>query len=264
MNEAYIELMERQARRGLRLLPDRAREVERRQMGHAQRKSLANSFGEWIANSLGPWDWFVNPISFRDRPGKSDENTIRAELRQDSVKHGRGQTRIVFDDPRLKNWKPHVHGNRFPGPPVADRALVEVKDWLFDLQNAACQPIRWMIAEEFGNVGGRYHCHVLVAGVSHLRRDEWWRTAFEQFGRTRISPFDPEQGGAFYAAKYAAKKLGALHFGGPPPHQEFSARMNPSQPVGRLSTTPSVSIPREEFRRYDGRPRGWSGWRAKR
>jgi hypothetical protein len=121
-----------------------------------------------------------------------------------------------------------------------------------------------MIAEEFGNIEGRYHCHALVAGVAHLRREEWWEKAFEQFGRTKISPFAAEKGGAFYAAKYAAKRLGALHFGGPLPGGEFSAVLNPSHPVGRLFVAPSAQMSREEFRRYGSMPRGWSSWRSKR
>jgi hypothetical protein len=121
-----------------------------------------------------------------------------------------------------------------------------------------------MIAEEFGETGGRYHCHGLIAGVSHLRRDDWWERAFERFGRTKIVPFDPTRNGAFYAAKYAAKKLGALHFGGPLPNAAFSVELNPPIKVGRLALAPSAQMSREEFRRYEFFPRGWSTWRSKR
>ena len=72
----------------------------------------------------------------------------------------------------------------------------------------------WVIAEEFGALGGRWHCHGLVSGVSGLSRKFWWAEAHRRFGRTRIEPFDAERAGAFYAAKYAAKALGKIHFGG--------------------------------------------------
>jgi hypothetical protein len=264
MNEAYAELLERQSRRGLRLLPDRVRDIERMQANFAWRQELASAFGSWIAHSLGPWDWFINPISFRDRHPDLERDPKTGEPRVYPVAGQRGPVRILVDDPRLKSWGPDFRGRRSPGPPVPDRALVEIKDWLFELQTAADRPIRWMIAEEFGNIEGRYHCHALVAGVAHLRRDEWWEKAHERFGRTKIAPFDALKGGAFYAAKYTAKKLGALHFGGPLPDAEFSALLNAPQPVGRLSVTPSAEMSREEFRRYEFTPRGWAGWRSKR
>jgi hypothetical protein len=264
MNEAYLDLLERQSRRGLCQLPDRRTDVERQQHDLERRQILAAAFGDWIAHSLGSWDWFVNPISFRDRHPALEFDPKTGEPRHYPIKKRVGPVRVFVDDPRLKSWKPDFRGRQSPGPPVPDRALVEIKDWLFDLQKAADHPIRWMIAEEFGNIEGRYHCHALVAGVAHLRRDEWWEKAFEQFGRTKISPFDADKGGAFYAAKYATKKLGALHFGGPLPDAKFSALLNPSHAVGRLSVTPSAQMSRAEFRGYEFTPRGWSGWRSKR
>jgi hypothetical protein len=229
-----------------------------------RRQELASTFGSWIAYSLGPWDWFVNPISFRDRHPDLERDSKTGEPRRYRVAKQLGPISIVVDDPRLKSWKPECRGQQTPGPPVPDRALVEIKDWLFDLQTAADRPIRWMIAEEFGDIHLRHHCHLLIAGVAHLRRDEWWQKAFERFGRTRIQPFDPNKGGAFYAAKYAAKKLGALHFGGPLRNTEFVAQLSPPVPVGHSSVTPSAQMSREEFRRYEFIPRGWSGWRSKR
>jgi hypothetical protein len=264
MNEAYAELLERQSRRGLRLLPDRVRDTERTQANFERRQDLASAFGSWIARPLGPWDWFVNPISFRDRHPDLERDPKTGEPRRYRVAKHIGPVKIFVDDPRLRGWTPDFRGRQSPGPPVPDRALVEIKDWLFDLQTAADRPIRWMIAEEFGDIQGRYHCHALIAGVAHLRRDEAWQKAFERFGRTKIELFDPNKGGAFYAAKYAAKKLGALHFGGPLRDAEFVAQLGPPVRVGRLSLTPSAQMSREDFRRYESIPRGWSGWRSKR
>jgi hypothetical protein len=99
--------------------------------------------------------------------------------------------------------------------PSRDAALKAIKEWLADIQAAAgARSIGWVVAEEFGRVGGRWHCHLLVSGVSALRRQFWWREAFRRFGRTRIEPFDPDRAAAFYAAKYAAKSFGGIHFGG--------------------------------------------------
>jgi hypothetical protein len=264
MNEAYADLAERQARRGLGLLPDRADDVDRKQRDFARRHHLATAFGDWLANSLGPWDWFINPISFRDRHPDFERNPKTGEPRVYRSTDAVGPVRLFVPDPQLKGWKPDFRRRCNPGPLVPDKALAEIKDFLLDLQEAAENPIRWMIAEEFGGVGGRYHCHGLVAGVKHLRRDAWWKIAFERFGRTKIVPFDPEQGGAFYAAKYAAKQLGAIHFGGPPLGAQFQATLNPGPEVGRRDVLRSAELSREEFRRWQFHPRGWTGWRSKR
>jgi hypothetical protein len=264
MNEAYLELQERQARRGLRLLPDRSERAERAQRDFQRRQVLAVEFGNWIAYSLGAWDWFVNPITFRDRHTDLERNPKTGEARLYRSIGTVGSIRLFANDPRLKDWKPDFRGRRDPGPPVPDKALTEVNDYLFELQEAADQPIRAMIAEEFGRVGGRYHAHMLIAGVSHLRRDEWWRKAFERFGRTTISAFDPKRGGAFYAAKYVSKQLGTLHFIGPRPGVPFSATLNPAPYVGGVDATPCPAMARDEIRRSEFYPRGWSGWRSKR
>ena len=264
MNAAYLEFLELQAQRGLSLLPDRAGDVERRQRDFERRQLLAVAFGDWIANSLGPWDWFINPITFRDRHPDLEFDAKTHKARRFRSIGNAGSVRFFVDDPRLKGWKPDFRGRRELGPPVPDKALAEIKDFLFDLQEASGKPIRAMIAEEFGRFGGRYHGHLLVAGVAHLRRSEWWEVAFERFGRTIISPFDPQRGGAFYAAKYASKQLGAIHFVGPIPGEEFTAILNPGPWTGGVDTTQSASLPREEFRCSESYPKGWAGWRHKR
>lgn len=56
----------------------------------------------------------------------------------------------------------------------------------FDLRSIATTSIGWVIAEEFGRAGGRWHVHLLVKGVRHLRRKKWWKRAFVRCGRNRI------------------------------------------------------------------------------
>ncbi len=98
---------------------------------------------------------------------------------------------------------------------VSDLAVARIKEWLADLQaDVGGKSIGWLLAEEFGRVGGRYHCHLLLTGVAKQSRKFWWSEAFRRFGRSEIRPFDPKQAAAFYAAKYAAKQLGHIHFGG--------------------------------------------------
>ena len=57
-----------------------------------------------------------------------------------------------------------------------------------EVRMVATRAIGWVIAEEFGRIGGRWHVHILIRGANHLRRKKWWRRAFTRFGRTRIEP----------------------------------------------------------------------------
>ena len=58
----------------------------------------------------------------------------------------------------------------------------------YDMRILATQTIGWVIAEEFGRLGGRWHVHLLIRGVQRIRRSKWWKRAFVRFGRTRIEP----------------------------------------------------------------------------
>lgn len=117
---------------------------------------------------------------------------------------------------RVAPWSWFINPITFRGDaPCSDAAMKAIAEWLADIQaHAGASEVGWVIAEEFGALGGRWHAHGLVAGVSRLERTFWWGEALRRFGRTRIEPFDPERAGAFYAAKYAAKALGNIHFGG--------------------------------------------------
>ena len=57
-----------------------------------------------------------------------------------------------------------------------------------DIRATVTSAIGWVIAEEFGRHGGRWHVHLLIKGVRHLRRRKWWKRAFIRFGRSRIEP----------------------------------------------------------------------------
>ncbi len=55
-----------------------------------------------------------------------------------------------------------------------------------EIHRLATRTIGWVIAEEFGRAGGRWHVHLLVRGAQKIRRKKWWRRAFIRFGRSRI------------------------------------------------------------------------------
>lgn len=116
----------------------------------------------------------------------------------------------------LAKWSWFINPITFRGDaPCSEKAVHQIGEWLADVQAlAGGANVGWVLAEEFGRAGGRWHAHGMVSGVDALNRRFWWSEAFRRFGRTRIEPFDPERGAAFYAAKYAAKQLGRIHFGG--------------------------------------------------
>ncbi|HEV2495226.1 MAG TPA: hypothetical protein VG204_19380 [Terriglobia bacterium] len=165
---------------------------------------------------LADWDWFMNPISFRD--------------------DWRNAHRLP-DKPSLKT-----------GPPCSDEALAYLGEYFADVQRMAGKPIGWVLGEEFGPVGGRYHCHALVKGVAHLWRYFWWAEAFRRFGRTLIEPFDCERAAAFYAAKYEAKQLGGLHFGGTLAGVDLSRCEEPGRTSDGQEVVRSVDLPKQFFR----------------
>jgi hypothetical protein len=64
----------------------------------------------------------------------------------------------------------------------------ETHAFFYKVEAIATKQIGWVIAEEYGKVSGRWHVHLLIRGVRHLRRKKWWRRAFVRFGRTKIEP----------------------------------------------------------------------------
>ena len=145
-----------------------------------------------------------------------------------------------------------------------DLAIARIEEWLSDIQaKVGGKQIGWILAEEFGRIGGRYHCHMLVTGVGKERRKFWWTEAFRRFGRSEIRPFSPWRAAAFYAAKYAAKQLGFIHFGGtlagtvlhhfahaPDGKREWRDALNESSKgvATHGIVSPSVDLPRDFYR----------------
>lgn len=180
-------------------MKDHRSELERWALRRRQRRELPRAFGQFIAQ-LCAWDWFLT-ITFRERR-RDWEWRAEPQAALWTGQRSRVTYRRVLSQSSL-----------LVSAPTHDEAIRDLWSYFEGIQRGAGQPIAWMLAEEFGKVGGRFHCHGTAGGVKHLSRRFWWAEAFRRFGRTRIEPFDPERGAAFYAAKYAAKQLGAIHFG---------------------------------------------------
>jgi len=221
------------------MLTDHRIEQERWAQGMRERRKVAWAYGRFIA-CLAPWHWFINPLTMRDR-GFHGRPEDRGELRRD------GNFAVCKPDLRLAEYEPSSRYSRADDPPIPQVALSRIKDWLTDVEKAAGKPIGWMIAEEFGRLGGRWHCHALVTGVRHLYRGKFWLEAYRRFGYTRIEPFDPARGAAFYAAKYAGRSLGEIHFGGALAGVDLSECEKSLSEGGGQDVAVSVPLPRSYF-----------------
>jgi hypothetical protein len=185
-----------------------------RQAGLArQRRECATALGEFLAG-LDDWDWFFH-FTFRDRvPCNRGGRVILVPATDVALVERCARSGRLPPDPRIEAWQPSVRYRVDPVPPAPSWILGRVFDFFREVQRDAGRPIGFVLAEEFGRIGGRWHLHGLVTGVGHLSRTFWWHQAFTMFGRCRIEPPNRVEAAAFYAAKYAAKALGAIHFCG--------------------------------------------------
>ena len=189
------------------MLTDHRTEQERWARGKRERRKLAWAFGNLIAN-LAAWNWFVT-LTLRDWESKAEEAWERGELRREA------NVTVCKPDPRLARYKPSSRlSSASVFPPFPEAILRRIELWLLDVQKLAGVPIGWIIAEEFGRLGGRWHCHILVVGVSGLNHRFCSLEAYRRFGRTRIERFDPSRGGAFYVSKFVGRSAGDIHLGG--------------------------------------------------
>lgn len=89
-----------------------------------------------------------------------------------------------------------------------------VRRFLAELETAARQKITFVVAWEYGEVGGHLHCHALISGVGHMDVSRWVRKANARFGHAHIELFDPKKGGAYYLVQNGSSDGGELEFGG--------------------------------------------------
>jgi hypothetical protein len=156
-------------------------------------------------------------------------------------------------DPRLQCWEPSSRWNSRAQLPSKNSALPKIEKFLLELQEEAGRPLGWVVAESFGRIGGRWHCHVLIAGASHINMFSWWRRALERFGRCKISKFRKNGGAGYYMAQNALGRGGDFHFGG-----KLFDVVRPTlapPPVGRVVIAQSADVPSALFHMTLGRGR---------
>jgi hypothetical protein len=210
-----LDAAQRQNARNLPVLCDRAGVAKKIVHEQRMRKRVVYAYGNFLASLIPSGGWWVT-VTLRDRSQPFQMRRLgRRTLRGRIMRHYRDCfIRYGHPDDRIKTWRPASKLNR-PWSPFTYKILTEVRLFMEMLEASAGMPIGFIVAEEIGDVGGRWHLHLLVSGVpSDVPRKVWWSAAFQIWGRTRIEPYDPRKAAAFYAAKYAAKQLGAIHLCG--------------------------------------------------
>lgn len=203
---------------------------------------LVPALGEFI-ETAARWSSYC---TFTVRDGEPDEYQVKPLTR--SGIYSRHQP-----DPRLQSWEPSSRYDSLARLPSQNSALPKVEGFLLELQEEAGRAIGWMISESFGRVGGRWHCHALIAGVSHINMFAWWRRALERFGRCKISKFREAGGAGYYMARNALGPGGDFHIGGKL-FDVVRPTLAPSQ-IGRVVVAKSADVPSALFHMTLGRGR---------
>jgi hypothetical protein len=232
------------------LLTDHRRQQERDAERAERSRQAQSALGDFL-KALLVWIWYMT-ITFRDdwRPMQA---VMPAGAPSAVALMRSGYYSLYAPDPRIAAWQSSSQQNRTSHGPNPERASDSFKDYVKKLEAAAGAPIGCVAATNFGTVGGRFHAHLLIAGVAHLSIDEWWRIAFSRFGRTTIDEYDPSRGGTYYVAKNALAENGELWFGG-----QLLADLpkNASgSPVGRVVVARSADVPSVLFHMTLGRRR---------
>jgi len=142
-------------------------------------------------------------LTLRDRELQQGEPWERGEIRREA------NVTICKPDFRLASYRPGSRFSSGAAPPLPEAVLKGIETWLLDVQRLAGLPIGWVTAEEFGRLGGRWHCHILVAGVSRVNR-KWCLSEAQHADRT----LRPDTRGSLLHSQVRGRLPGALHFGG--------------------------------------------------
>src|SRR5487761_495504 len=179
------------------------------------RRQVVYRYGNFLASLIPIGGWWAT-ITIRDRSQtfktrRNSKRTLRGKIRR----HYRDcHIRYGHQDAKIEAWRPASKVNRLWNP-FTHKILAEVRLFMEFLEASVGAPTGYIIAEEIGELNGRWHLHLLISGVpADIRRKNWRSASFQIRGRMQIEPYDPRRAAAFYAAKYAAKQLGAIHLCG--------------------------------------------------
>jgi len=146
--------------------------VDNNGVSYGSQEKLKKCWGEFISG-LSAWDWFAT-LTFRDRP-KAD--------------YDRGWTKV--------------------GTHYASRAF---KTFIKEIQKETKTKVKWVCGLEYQKWRGVPHYHVLIQGVSKLRRLDWLDWWYARYGIARILPYNAKEGASYYLSKYVGKELGEINF----------------------------------------------------
>ena len=142
---------------------------------------VVQAWGEWL---LREWTWCVFfSGTFRDRVAGGPVY-LRPQIQ-------RGWT-------RLPSPKHHPSAAPYIGPGYAFNCW---QAFVGEIGERVGHAPHWLVAEERGPVGGRFHLHGLLGGCEGLRRDAI--TGLWSYGWAWVEPVTEQR--AMYVVKYAVK-----------------------------------------------------------
>jgi len=187
--------------------------------------------------------------------------------------HRQQRIREAEEAVRQRDWRQelgeHLHGCAdwvwwgtigFRHARSAEFAEGALKRWIKRMEQSTGCVVDWAASVSRGELNGRTHIHVLIAGVEGLDLRAFRRDANMCFGDCKLELYDAELGGAYYLAKNALAERGELLLGGPLFEGGGAASDNNSESGRRGPGRPRVTPPDPRVIDYFRR-RGMS-WRA--
>jgi hypothetical protein len=129
-----------------------------------------------------------------------------------------------------------------PSPHFASHLF---KSMIRHLEGELSARVDFVVADQLGAVGGRFHQHWILAaeGLDEYPRKSIWKWLWKRAGWNRILPF--EHGAAYYIGRYIGRDVSKC---------EWDVRIGECIPVrrvpqrgGRTVIVRSADLPRNEF-----------------
>ena len=163
---------------------------------HTTNEAIKQAWGDWVdevGHRKGGWDWYAT-LTYRPVPATYTEYTERSGTMY------QGHTYKVLAAP---GWDK-------PGWKYTARACDTFLNELGQVKGMT--DTWWCKARETQQWRGVPHYHLLIGGVSTLRRMDFVDWHYGKYGIARIEPYMADLGARFYLCKYVTKELGDIEF----------------------------------------------------
>jgi hypothetical protein len=129
--------------------------------------------------------------------------------------------------------------------PTPDFAHTLFQEFVAFLERTLRSRVDYVVADQFGSIGGRFHQHCLLAAdgldiYPRKRIEHWW---FARAGYSRVLPY--KAGAAHYIGRFVGYDIASANC-----HFQIGPNSRPSrkpEPVGNIDVTVSPELPRNMF-----------------